>query len=338
MAADAITLTEVGVLGPQIGEGGQARVFRAPALVLPDAARELVLKAYRPGHQPPHGLRKLVAVRNGLLPADRDRLDGFAAWPLRVVEEGGQVLGVVLPLIHATFFVDRVLPGTGQRATTPREIQNLLIPPERALRIGMTVPDLAERFAVCRDFAAAVHFVHRQGLVLGDINACNALFRIGRRPTVMLVDCDSIRIRGNAAVVAQLNAPDWEPPERQLTQESDRFKFGLFVLRCLSTGDQMSTTRDPSRADAVLDQEGRALLRAALETAPGRRPTARDWGAYFHFHLTGQRIPPTATSTRPGPGGSPATSGGAGVPPRQSGGVATRGWVRDPATGQWTQP
>jgi hypothetical protein len=144
----------------------------------------------------------------------------------------------------------------------------------------------------------------------------------------MLVDCDGIRIKGSAAVVAQLNAPDWEPPERQLTQYSDRYKFGLFVLRCLSTGDQMSTTRDPARADAQLDPEGRALLRAALSDNPGQRPTARDWGGYFQYRLTGARLPaaPAAVvvpTPRPRPGSAET--------------VVTTGWAREPGTGRWTK-
>jgi len=284
-----------------------------------------VYKEYKPGHQPPHGLRKLVAVRNDLEAAARGRLDQLAAWPLRVVEEGGQVRGVVLPLIDESFFQDRVLPGTGECRRDPREIQNLLIPPERARLVGMPTPTLEQRLGICRDFAAALHFVHRRNLVVGDLNARNALFRLAERHSVVLVDCDAIRRRGNMAVVSQLNAPDWEPPERQLTLQSDRYKFGLFVLRCLSTGEQMSTTRDPGRADGALDPDGRRLLRAALSHAPEQRPTALDWGDYFQFRLTGRHLPAAGVPLQP-----------AAAPARRAPQTAvTTGWVRNPTTGRW---
>ena len=121
----------------------------------------------------------------------------------------------------------------------------------------MPVPTPTERLMICRDFAAALHLVHKNDLVVGDLSARNGLYRLDERPSVMLVDCDAIRVRGTMAAMAQLNSPDWDPPERPLTQSSDRYKFGLFVLRCLSTGAQMSTTRDLARADAALNAEGR---------------------------------------------------------------------------------
>jgi len=325
---EVISPSHLGKLGPLLGVGGQAWVYQAPKLTLPNATGPLVFKKYKPGHQPPHGLRKVVAVRNGIDAAGRHRLDQLAAWPLRVVEEGGRVCGVVLPLIPSSFFQERTLPGTGTWVQTPREIQNLLIPIIRARVVGMPTPTVEQRLVICRDFAAALHFVHRQNLVVGDLNAKNALFRLTERPTLMLVDCDAIRIKGNMAVVAQLNAPDWDPPERVLTQQTDRYKFGLFVLRCLSTGEQASTTRDPRRADAALDPAGRRLLRAALSDVPNDRPTAQDWGLYFQSRLTGQRsvagVSPPARPVPPKPQPPPAT-------------VATGGWVRDPVTGQWTE-
>lgn len=48
-----------------------------------------------------------------------------------------------------------------------------------------------------------------------------------------------------------------------------------------------SINRDPSWADAALDAEGRALLRAALLSPPSRRPTAQDWGRYFDGRTSG---------------------------------------------------
>ncbi|WBB80603.1 protein kinase [Micromonospora sp. WMMD882] len=317
MADGILDRDGLGGLGPQIGEGGQARVFHAPGLTLPDAPGPLVVKEYKPGCAPPAGLRRLVAFRAGLDPDRRDRLDQLAAWPLRVVRDGDRTVGVVLPLIPDTFFQDRVLPGTGRRDLAPREVQNLLIPPARARQVGMPTPTVEQRLVICRDFAAALHFVHQHQLVVGDLNARNALFRTTGRPAVILVDCDAIRVRGRVA--SQLNAPDWEPPEAQLTQSSDCYKFGLFVLRCLSTGEQRSTTRDPDRADAALDEEGRRLLRATLRAVPAERPTAWDWGSYLQFRLTGRRLPPRPAS-----------------PVRATGTVATTGWVRDPVTGRWT--
>jgi len=64
-------------------------------------------------------------------------------------------------------------------------------------------------------------------------------------------------------------------------------------------------------------------LRAALADVPGQRPAARDWGGYLQFRVTGERLPQRPPAA-PVSAGRPAT-------------VATTGWVRNPATGQWTR-
>lgn len=329
---EVVARDQLGALGDLLGVGGQAKVYRAPALTLADAAGALVYKEYKPEHRPQKaGLLSLVAVRSGLDQAERTRLDRFSAWPLRVVEQGGEVLGVVLPLIPQRYFQGRVLPGTGAREENPREIQNLLIPPERARMVGMPVPTPVERLALCRQLAAAVHFVHRHDLVIGDLNAKNALFCVEQDVSVMLVDCDAIRRKGTVASRPQMNAPDWDPPERPLSQTTDRYKFGLFVLRCLGSGEQISTTRDPARADDALDAEGRALLRASLGAVPGQRPSVQRWGTYLHERVSGQQ----ASLARPPV--APAAAAAKIPVSRQPPLSATPGWTRDPVSGRWVE-
>ena len=293
MSEVAVPLSLVGPLGPVLGSGGQARVSLAPALALPDAAGPLVYKQYREHSLPPHGLRALVAMRNRLTPEVRAKLDARTCWPVRVVEDGGTVRGVVLPLIPDGFMRERLLPS-GRMARGPVEVQNLMVAPALTRRLGLPCPTPAQRLRLCRDFAAAMHLVHRLDLVIGDINARNALYRLDGPPHVMLVDCDAVRIKGSVSVVAQLNAPDWDPPARGelLTQATDRYKFGLFVLRCLAPGSMISINRDPSRADAALDADGRRMLRAALSADPPRRPTAQEWGRYLDMRL--RAAPPEA--------------------------------------------
>lgn len=316
MSTHTIGLSALGPLGEQLGVGGQGRVFLAPAITLDDVAGPLVYKQYKPGHVPPHGLSAVVSRRLRMDVATRQRLDRLAVWPVRIVEQAGAVSGVLMPLIPGQFFEDRYLPS-GRSTRSLREVQHLFIDPDRALRLGMPAPTAAQRLLVCRDFAAALHLLHRNDLVIGDINAKNAVFRLDARPCVMIVDCDAIRIKGAAAVVKQLNAPDWEPPEDTLTQATDLYKFGLFVLRCLGPGAMASVSRDPARADAVLAPEGRTLLRASLSHRPADRPTAQDWGRFFDGL---QPVIRRQSAPAPPP---PATS--------------TPGWKRDPKTKRWVQ-
>jgi DNA-binding helix-hairpin-helix protein with protein kinase domain len=288
---DEIHRHDLGDLGPQLGKGGQAVVYLAPALRLPDATGPLVYKEYRQNQVAPHGLHAIVAVRGRLTRRQRDRLDGLVAWPLRVVRDGTGIRGVVLPLIPDSFFQERVLPS-GKPSRDPRDIQYLFVDPSRAVRLGMPLMSLADRLAVCRDLALALALLHEYGVVFGDVNAKNVLFRKHPEPAVMLVDCDAARIKGSAPVVRQLSAPDWEPPEGSvLTQETDMYKFGLVILRVLTPGSQASTARDPNRVvDPLLDTEGRHLLHATLSPEPRTRPSAKTWRRYLALRL-GHRPP-----------------------------------------------
>jgi hypothetical protein len=289
-------LPGLGPLGAVLGEGGQGKVYLLPNFRLPDALGPFVYKEYKAHGLPAHGLRTLVGKRARLGPASRARLDELAVWPLRVVEDDGAARGVVMQRIPGTFFQERVLPGTGARSRAPREVQNLLIEPARAALVGVPSPTMAQRLMICRDFAAAVNFVHQLGLVVGDLNARNALFRVAQRPNVLLVDCDAMRVRGHAPVVSQLNAPDWDPPEggNVLTQQTDLYKFGLFVLRCLSPRAMSSVNRDPNWARTVLDPQGMGLLRAGLDGPPSQRPSCHEWLRYLCTRL-GEPPLPSAT-------------------------------------------
>lgn len=319
---DEIDIAQLGQLGSRLGSGGQADVYLAPDLTLPDLAGQAVFKRYKGNQVSPNGLRAIVGVRSRLDDTNRAILDTLAAWPARVVRDAGAVCGVVMPLIPDSFFQERTLP-TGRRTRDPREVQNLFVDPSIAERLGMPTPNLSQRFAVCRDLAAAITLLHKHGVVFGDLNAKNELFRLHPAPTLMLVDCDAVRIRGSAPVVRQLNAPDWAPPEGTvLSQATDLYKYGLFVLRTLSPGPQASTASDPRRVFDTLDAEGRALLAQALSATARDRPPAATWRSYFAKRST------PARAVTPANGRAPSVPVVAATTP-------TAGWRRDPQTGRW---
>lgn len=276
--------TDLGGIGAKLGEGGQAVVYRLPNLRLPGDDRDLVYKEYRVGHAPPAGMNAIVGMRTAMTVGSRAKLDSIAAWPVGVVRDGDTYCGVVLPLIPAEFFQSRRLVASGRSSRDPREVQNLFVAPSLAERVGMPLMPLNYRYAVCRDLADALAFLHQRSIVFGDINARNILFRKAAKATIMLVDCDAVRIKGNAAVTRQLNAPDWDPPEggNVLTQPTDLYKLGLFVLRVLNPGAQGSISRDPRRADPLLRiGRGQDLLRASVSADPSKRPAAAVWRNYF---------------------------------------------------------
>jgi hypothetical protein len=294
LPVDDLTDDELGRLGPELGSGGQAVIYDLPDLRLPQAPQRLVYKKYKRGHAPRvDAMLRLISLRSGLDKPLRDRLDTITAWPIRMVSDADDLLGVVLPRIPDSFFQDVVLPASGKTDTIVREVQHLFVEPGRCRRIGMPVPTRDQRLAICRDFADALSFLHSTEVVFGDINAKNELFRLGPEPMVMFVDCDAARIRGS--ISGQLNAPDWEPPGQGnvLSKATDCYKLGLFVLRCLKPGDQGSTNVEPANAANVLEATGVALLAETINGPAEQRPSARDWFRYLCACL-GQAIEPPA--------------------------------------------
>ncbi|KPC89995.1 hypothetical protein ADL27_38125, partial [Streptomyces sp. NRRL F-6602] len=75
----------------RVGDGGQGEVFEA------GGPGRLLYKEYR---EPPKvrgdALTHLVRVRQEMAPAERDRLDRQAAWPLCRVTDGGRVTGFLM--------------------------------------------------------------------------------------------------------------------------------------------------------------------------------------------------------------------------------------------------
>ena len=296
-----LTEADLGKLGPKLGEGGQARVYELPALRLPESGtHRLVYKQYKAGHAPRHGMRQLVAVRARLQsdPALLARLDASAAWPVRqVVDATGAVAGLILPRIPDEFFHNLRLPSGGTKRI-PRDVQFLMIPPDRAMAGGMPAPSPETRLRVCRDFAATLAVLHDDlNVVFGDINPRNTVFRLDPEPKVMLVDCDAVRVSGSMAAVAQLNAPDWDPPGSQnvLSRSTDLYKLGLFVLRCLTPERGGSINRDPAHARWVLDATGLTMLRGALSAVEADRPSADAWRRYLSQMLGEALVPPQLT-------------------------------------------
>ncbi|HWO65106.1 MAG TPA: hypothetical protein VNO31_34225 [Umezawaea sp.] len=239
-----------------------------------------------------------MASRNALNDATRAELDARTAWPVRVVEENGHAVGIVMGRIPDPYF-DQVMRNSGPQKRL-REVQNLFVEPALARRVGRPVPTDEQRLRICRDFAGGLAFLHRElNVVVGDVNPKNAVFRLDAEPTVLFLDCDAVRPAGIVAAVKQLNFPDWLPPEGgALNRTTDHYKLGLFILRCLSPGRYSSVNTDPAAAIAGLDAAGLAMLRRAISGAPADRPTAQEWELHLRLLLGESLVPPRLGEVR----------------------------------------
>ncbi|MEV6172083.1 hypothetical protein AB0L99_28195 [Streptomyces sp. NPDC051954] len=276
---------ELGKLVP-IDRGGQATIFDLPDLSLAECPGPLVYKEYH--RSLPDGFAEpmlaIVAVRDRLRQNHRLLLDRRAVWPLRLITSDNRATGIVMLRLPERFFQD--FPHhNSQFVRRPRDAQHLMAPAEDNLEAGIAPPRLGQRGALCRELSLVLGLLHGAGVVYGDLNPRNVLFwaASGGGCGVMLVDCDAVRIAGSVAPLLQLHGPDWFPPEGGAVQnrESDRYKYGLFVLRTLAGRRMGSISRDPADLEQVLDPAGLTLLRRSVAEQPALRPSMRDWYGYW---------------------------------------------------------
>jgi hypothetical protein len=281
----------------ELGHGGMARVFSVPELILSEEPEaKWVYKRYKAKIRPVpvYGLQGLVRLLDRLPHEHRRVMQRHFNWPVRVVTDGSDgsdgSSGVILSLLPDAFFFDLHL-SSGRIKRKPTEMQYFLQDQDYCSRTRVPALTLSERRSMCRSLVYAMALLDRLDVVYGDLSARNVLFRIGPRPGVTLVDCDSVRARGSAAAVGkQPHSPDWEPPEalralrrRDSTaftiqnKETDRYKLGLAILRILTPGQGCATSVDPSRARQCLPRNLYELLVSSLKSEPANRPAAAAW-------------------------------------------------------------
>ncbi len=341
-------------IGKKLGEGSQGSVYRVdnPHEDLP--FRSLIYKEFAKGTKVSGAaLDVLASLRDGLTDEQRGALDAFTVWPIATVVTTGHITGYLMQEIPPPF-LQTIATSSGDDVI-PREVQHLFVADAITQRNLGESPNQVERLALCREAAFALGFLHGRNVVFGDFSYKNAVYTLRPRPSIMLLDCDAVRVQGQGSAVAQLNSPGWTAPERSpQTKETDRYKLGLFILRCVSP-ETNAQTRDPEKARGMLDVAGLALLRRALSDSPSDRPSGKVWVEYFDAviarsgGITRRRAPaplPKGPAYRmarkgelkapvvrrvPAPGGS-VRGGQYRAPGPPSGGAGGFGTPRQPAT------
>ncbi|MEZ5141975.1 MAG: hypothetical protein R2726_05565 [Acidimicrobiales bacterium] len=286
-------------VGPSVGAGAQGSIHHVTG-DLPAFGFPLIFKRFAP-KTPVSGttLEQLARYRAGLSADEHRALDAFTVWPCAVVEDGGRVIGYLMQEIPDRFL--QIIEATTGSERIPREIQHLFVADALAVRNLGEAPNRVERLLLARSMAFGLGFLHRQGFVYGDLSYKNAVYTLRPTPQIMLLDCDAVRREGQGAAVAQLNSPGWSPPEGgPQTKLTDRYKLGLFVLRCLTPGVN-AQNRAPDKAAAVLDAAGLALLQRALGDDPEARPSGGDWVAYLDGVLARTVAPDRRDDAAPRP-------------------------------------
>lgn len=260
-------------LGPQLGEGGQGKVFRVSSSRIP-----VVYKQYRASQPDGTALQALVRLPTELPSADRELLFRYTAWPLARVMRRGDLTGFLMPEIPEKFF-GRNSAGTLRQ----RELQFLVYEPKPAW--GEIVPagvGIRTRLSIATQCARLVALLHSHSLVVGDISMLNILWVPGLQPEIYFIDCDGIRKRGWRPVLQQAETIDWEDPSQPKIgpdRDSDRYKLALLIGRVLCRRPYLRPTQEigplPNISYAAAAELRSLWIRASRPH--GKRPDAREW-------------------------------------------------------------
>ncbi|WP_422604526.1 protein kinase domain-containing protein [Mycobacterium sp.] len=326
---------KLGVLS-KIGQGGQGVVYRAPNVKTKFAA-SMVYKEYKPQARTDVDFTALAAmpalVEESLSYSQAERLISIAAWPCRIVEDGGAPTGFVMPAIPDEFFI----PLTTAKGVSPStaEFQHLLNHPSVLAARGITVDD-AQRFTLLRETASALVFLHKHRVCVGDISPKNLLFSLIPHEGVYFIDCDAMRIN-TVSALPQVETPGWNAPagEELATIYTDTYKLALLALRLLS-GDHDTT--NPQHLPATPTQL-RQIITDTLTNQPHQRPLPEAWTSVLGHAIEQaqhQKKTPIPVSAPPDPPPIPIVRSrppvGPSAPPPSAPPSAPPAWAPPPST------
>ncbi len=281
----------LGRLGTPIGSPGQCKAVHP----LPDHPG-MLFKEYRPNQvKDPDEIRlaRLVALPEQLAAADRDLLLRGTCWPRTQVVEGGRTVGVVIPEAPRRYY-EALSDPEGGREVVPLLLTHLAMPNSAFPPVGLRVPSLETRLAVCADLIAVADLFERQGLVYGDWGYKN-IFWSQKDSTVYFIDVDACSFGPQPWVESFGFADPFTPANQQVDTYTERFRCAIAIAACLA-GD-----KDPQRAVS-----GLLALRSSddrierLKTVVRQMATARDRAqrlSISHLQLALSGADPAAEST-----------------------------------------
>lgn len=283
MTVDKASLTILDLLG----EGGFGKVYRARTT---DSAETLAYKEFKkPTAEEIENLELLVAFRNDLVEVERRELDSFALWPRILVTSGGSVCGYLMELLPERF-VEQAIVQTNGTGTTQRTLDWLANPAHaRANGASLVVgaDDIATRSTFAALIACTFAFLHRHGIVVGDVSMANIL-HADNPPEIRLIDLDSARLVGISPDLRQPHTVNLVPPEcragqKYQTIETDLYKVAAMIYYVLASVVQMA--RDSGPLNGKVDDAGMTLFRRALNKDPEIRPSASEWYRHLYWRV-----------------------------------------------------
>ena len=268
--AELLPLTE-------IGKGGEGRIFAS------GTKRGVVFKEYMQSSRNPanrSALEELISLRASWSREEHAWLGERTVWPDKVVLNRGAFAGFTMPLISDQYFRRFGIRSSPRRVPCEWNYLSMRSKYRSNPNLVSEVPDVRvdQALQLVLDLAKTMSFLHRHGVVVGDVTGRNLLRTDTPSLRALIIDCDSFRIEGRKGVSPPKQSPDWDDPDlvgTETTQSSDIYKLALAAFRAVWG----ATTDRPQRGlNPVPDGVPKELCSLIVEsTAPASRPSAADW-------------------------------------------------------------
>ncbi|NIL74893.1 hypothetical protein RhoFasB10_00985 [Rhodococcus sp. B10] len=241
----------------------------------------------------------LVTFRKKLSAPEKAELDSFAAWPLELVTSKGATVGYLMEVLSDRFIEQSIVQTSGT-GSSPRSL-DWLAKPDHAARNGasLVVPedDIATRTMFAAKLVYAFNFLHKRGIVFGDVSLRNIL-HADAPAEIKLIDLDSVRIESQSPNFRQPHSTGMLPKEcregqKEQTIATDMFKVAYVVFSILASVVQVSNS---SGIENKVDDAGMTLFGRALNGKATERPSAAEWYRYLYDRVAALMNPPELSS------------------------------------------
>ncbi|NOZ39957.1 MAG: hypothetical protein GXP24_07005 [Planctomycetes bacterium] len=195
-------------LGDRIGKGGEGNVYEV------EGAPLQVAKIY---HRTPL-TEEQYSKLDWMVKKGTSSLNKISAWPEAILHKqpSNEPCGLLMPKVDKSRQLHDLYGTTNRRLHFPEVRWHHLL-------------------LAARNLAAAFHTLHKQGIVVGDVNQGNLM--VNNRYNIRFIDCDSFQIiDGETTYYCPVVTPHFTPPELQskkldgIARTFDHDGFGLAVL------------------------------------------------------------------------------------------------------------
>jgi serine/threonine protein kinase len=206
-------------LGGLVGKGGEGDVYEI------DQNKNLVAKIFHASNNEKNYARERKLARMLEAPLQQDYDNIFIAWPTDLLYHKNCFAGYLMPRInnsHSLFIVFN---------PSARKQKNIIV----------SQADLLE---IAKNLAKAVHLLHFNNYVIGDINSRNILVNVQNK-SIALLDVDSFQVAVDGNILyCTVGVPEYTPPELQnenfrlvpRTKQHDIFGLTTLIFQVLMQG------------------------------------------------------------------------------------------------------